>query len=73
MPVGTTLPSSRPSVLRLCVLVRSRVGAYGGVKRRRHISALAVASRACHIGSQCAVRFFSVDGGLGLFSWLRPL
>ena len=74
VPVGTTPPSGRPSILRLCSLVRSRVGSpRGDVKRRCHVSALAVASRACRLSSHCAERFFRWTGDWGFLVSLIQL
>ena len=73
VPVGTTPPSSRPSVLPLLsapsfVLAWAR--SRGDGKRRWcHVSALNATSRVWRLAVRCAL--ISVDGGVGLFSWLH--
>ena len=58
VPIGTTPPSSRPSVLPLTPLVLSRLGSRGDGKRLRRVSALAVSS----VAARSAL--FAVLGGL---------
>ena len=86
VPVGTTPPSSRPSVLPLLsapsfVLAWAR--SRGDGKRRWcHVSALNATSRVWRLAVRCAL--ISVDGGVGFLvgliqlcgvfcvAWLRP-